>query len=283
MHHWDIPAIHNIGYGQLSLSGTPLGLATQQNAAGVWAVLGSQNDVDQSKNSGLDITAAVVAKSFLGSDAVNAQSVNGRGVYGHSSAQQGVVGESDSNEGLTGITHNKAVAAVSAHNPGGRAGFFDGDVKVTGQVMAETLTASVDIVLGADCAEEFDLAPSEAGEPGTVMVIDEAQCLTACSVAYDQRVTGVIAGAGDYSPGLILDRRVSKYERRPIALLGKVYCKVDAAHGPIQVGDLLTTSPNPGHAMKASDRSRAFGATIGKALRSFPAGTGLIPILVSTR
>jgi hypothetical protein len=64
--------------------------------------------------------------------------------------------------------------------------------------------------------------------------------------------------------------------------MGKVYCKVDAQSGDISVGDLLTTSSTPGHAMKADDPLKAFGCVIGKALQSLPAGQkGLIPILVA--
>ena len=63
--------------------------------------------------------------------------------------------------------------------------------------------------------------------------------------------------------------------------MGKVYCKVDAQHSPIEVGDLLTTSATPGYAMKADDPFKAFGAVIGKALRPLEAGQGLIPILIA--
>ena len=45
--------------------------------------------------------------------------------------------------------------------------------------------------------------------------------------------------------------------------------------------DLLTTSASPGHAMKASEPLRAFGAVIGKALRPLAEGQGLIPILIA--
>ena len=44
--------------------------------------------------------------------------------------------------------------------------------------------------------------------------------------AYDMRVAGVISGAGDYKLGIILDKQQSGNNRRPIALLGKVDCKV---------------------------------------------------------
>jgi hypothetical protein len=67
----------------------------------------------------------------------------------------------------------------------------------------------------------------------------------------------------------------------PIALLGKVYCKVDARHTAVHVGDLLCASPTPGHAMKAADPQKAFGSVIGKALRSLQAGQALIPILIA--
>jgi hypothetical protein len=48
-----------------------------------------------------------------------------------------------------------------------------------------------------------------------------------------------------------------------------------------KVGDLLTTAPTPGHAMKADDPLKAFGAVIGKALRPLPDGQGLIPVLIA--
>jgi len=66
-----------------------------------------------------------------------------------------------------------------------------------------------------------------------------------------------------------------------VALVGKVYCKADAQYSPIGVGDLLTTSETPGHAMKAVEPAKAFGSIIGKALRTLQAGKGLIPILVA--
>jgi hypothetical protein len=60
-----------------------------------------------------------------------------------------------------------------------------------------------------------------------------------------------------------------------------VYCKVDAGYGAIEAGDLLTTSPTSGHAMRTSDPARAFGAVIGKALQPLSDGVGLIPVLVA--
>ena len=134
---------------------------------------------------------------------------------------------------------------------------------------------------GADCAEDFNIATTKAIEPGTVMVINEDGELEAAHLPYDKRAAGVISGAGDFRPGITLDRKEKRDDRLPLALLGKVYCRVDAQYGQIEVGDLLTTSPTSGHAMKVSDPSRAFGAVIGKALGAMAEGTGLLPILVS--
>jgi hypothetical protein len=139
-----------------------------------------------------------------------------------------------------------------------------------------------DIVLrNADCAEEFTVAESEVGQPGTVMVLDDNGLLVASTRAYDKRVVGIVSGAGEYRPGIVLDRQDDKDNRTPIAMIGKVYCRVTADERPIETGDLLTTSAIEGHAMKASDPVAAFGAVIGKALTPLEKGTGLIPVLVS--
>ncbi len=139
-----------------------------------------------------------------------------------------------------------------------------------------------DVILGnADCAEDFAVSCMAQAEPGTVMVLGTDGDLWESTTAYDKRVAGVVSGAGSYKPALILDRQPGRENRSPIAIMGKVYCKVDTQYGPIEIGDLLTTSPTSGHAMKASDSVKAFGAVIGKALRPLGAGQGLIPILVA--
>ncbi|MDJ0799840.1 MAG: hypothetical protein QNJ51_24050 [Calothrix sp. MO_167.B12] len=134
---------------------------------------------------------------------------------------------------------------------------------------------------GADCAEEFDIVKAKEITPGTVLVIDNDGKLAPCERSYDKKVAGVVSGANGLTPGIILDRNGSLSERLPIALTGKVYCKADAQFAPIEVGDLLTTSPTMGHAMKANDPLQAFGTVIGKALRDLKDGQDLIPILVS--
>jgi hypothetical protein len=66
-----------------------------------------------------------------------------------------------------------------------------------------------------------------------------------------------------------------------MAILGcYAYCKVDADIAPVEVGDLLTTSPTRGHAQKVTEPQRAIGAIIGKAMGSLESGKGKIPVLV---
>lgn len=141
-----------------------------------------------------------------------------------------------------------------------------------------------DVILsGADCAEDFEIDESclSTTAPGTVMVLDDEGRLRPSVTAYDKRVAGVVSGAGNCRPGIILDRQSDSIQRRPLALVGKVFCKVDAMLAPISVGDLLTTSATPGHAMRAADPVQAIGAVLGKALRPLKEGCSLIPILVA--
>jgi hypothetical protein len=141
--------------------------------------------------------------------------------------------------------------------------------------------ATGDITLrNADCAEDFEAATDATLEPGTVVVLDEAGRMRECTSAYDARVAGVVSGAGGLAPGIVLGRTGATQGRVPVALAGKVFCKVDAEAEPIRPGDLLTTSPTPGHAMRVTERERALGTILGKALAP-ASGRSLIPMLVT--
>ena len=134
-------------------------------------------------------------------------------------------------------------------------------------------------IANADCAEDFEA--DAAIEPGSVVVLSGDEGLEPCTQPYDTRVAGVVSGAGANRPGLVLDRHPGRAGRLPVALVGKVYCRVDASEAPVRVGDLLTTGSRSGHAVRATDPQRAFGAVLGKALASLSGGCGLIPILVA--
>ena len=59
------------------------------------------------------------------------------------------------------------------------------------------------------------------------------------------------------------------------------HCNVDADIAPIEVGDLLTTSPTRGHAQKVLEPAgRAIGAIVAKSLAAVRKGTAKIPVMV---
>ena len=200
----------------------------------------------------------------------------GTGVFGNTSTGRA---------GVQGNSLSTGVAVLGTSSGPGAAGRFEGNVEVTGNINGDEQTTRVicfDVNLGGqDCAEEFDLSEAEGVSPGTVLVIDASGALRPSHQAYDHKVAGVVSGAGEYRPGIVLNKQRSPGNRVPVALVGRVYCEVDAQYGAVEIGDLLTTSPTPGHAMKATDQAKAFGAVIGKALRPLVAGQGLIPILIA--
>ncbi len=301
--HYGVSAANDAGGGGVFGRGTPGGGFESPSGDGVDAVSHSPQHsgvvgVNDAGNAGV---------SGRGTPAGDFQSSSGDGVYaisyspqhcgvaaGNDSGGIGVFGrgtpggafESASGNGVYALSHDAQHAGVFGANDNGgigvygkatQAGIFEGNVTVTG-----TIGVTGDVILtGADCAEEFGVAAAAEVGPGTVMVLDEQGMLQPSQQAYDKKVAGVISGAGDYRPGLILDKKESSGGRMPVALVGKVYCKVDAHYAPVAVGDLLTTSPTPGHAMKADEPLKAFGSVIGKALRGLESGQGLVPILVA--
>ena len=244
-----------------------VGMSNGRARAGHFQSVGGEG-VRGTTNSDTDV--AVVGMSNGRARAGHFQSVGGEGVRGttNSDTDAAVVGMSN---GRAHAGFFQSVDGIGVFAHGTTAGHFEGDVEVTGDIR----------LLNADCAEDFDTSSTDNIQPGTVMTLNEDGVVESSQQAYDKKVAGVISGAGGYKPGIVLDRQNSESKRIPIALMGKVYCKVDANYSSIGVGDLLTTSNTLGHAMKAADPLKAFGAVIGKALRPLKTGKGLIPILIA--
>jgi hypothetical protein len=275
--------------GTSTLFNGVLGYTTAEGHAGVAGACdeGNGNGVygrSKNRNGVYGVSSAKDHSGVVGGNetgtAVLGRSISGNGVWGLSDTGIGVVGQTRSTTGPALAAYqsnpNSNWAAFHAKHDGGvnggkLAAVFEGDIEVTGDIRLKN----------ADCAEDFDILNSIEVEPGTVMVLGDSGGLAPCKRAYDKRVAGVISGAGNYKPGIVLDKQESAHLRRPVALLGKVFCLVDAQLSAIEVGDMLTTSSTSGHAMKARNRNQAFGAVIGKALEPMEKGRGLISILVA--
>ena len=106
-------------------------------------------------------------------------------------------------------------------------------------------------------------------------------------MAADPAVVGIVTQTDGVVLGVDVDRVAEVDQQQfedsfaPVAMSGIVRCKVDATYAAISVGDLLTTSPTPGHAMKAEAATP--GTILGKALESMDDGTGSIRVLVMLR
>lgn len=285
---------HAGAYGESDQQGV-MGLTTVPKGTGVYGGGTTAAGGDQIGVRGETVTnVGVFGHSFGAGNGVNGRSDgNGFGVKGDSPGGFAAVHGNGGKNGVWGFTVSATDSGVFAQNDGdgfgvagvskggigvlgrgGRlAGRFEGDVEVTGDIR----------FIKGDIAEEFPVATADLStvEPGTVMVLNAEGALQHSERPYDKRVAGVVSGAGEYKAAIILDKQSSQETRMPIAVVGKTYCKADAQYGSIEVGDLLTTSPTPGHAMKAGDSARAFGAVIGKALRPLEQGQGLVPILIA--
>jgi hypothetical protein len=138
---------------------------------------------------------------------------------------------------------------------------------------------------GSDLAEPFNVSSKYgAVDHGMVVTInaDLPGQLQVATDAYDRKVAGVISGANDLSPGMVMKSEgdVHADGSHNVALTGRVWAWCDANYGAIEPGDRLTTSCTPGHAMKVTDNERAIGAAIGKAMTPLTEGRGLVLVLV---
>jgi hypothetical protein len=162
----------------------------------------------------------------------------------------------------------------------------EGDLRIRNDAGNETIHlngATGDIILrNGDAAEDFDVADPTNALPGTVMVLDDDGRLRPCAAEHDRRVVGVVAGAGTYRPGVILDRDLDcERPRAPISIMGKVAVCADASRSPIRPGDLLTTSETMGCAKAVGDPAEAAGAVLGKALTPLRVGVGMVDMLIA--
>ena len=88
-------------------------------------------------------------------------------------------------------------------------------------------------------------------------------------------------GGQSHSPGAIFSSLPGFSLLPSAAVPSTVTYRAPSGPNAIAVGDLLTTSGLPGHAMRVTDHGRANGAVLGKAMTALDEGTGLVLVLVS--
>jgi hypothetical protein len=165
-----------------------------------------------------------------------------------------------------GAAGRAAQAAGKALDAAGMAQASQAPAQSTGTVRAS----------GSDIA-----AYQRVSEPvgaGDVLVVDRSDpgSLRRGDMPGDPGVVGVVSGEA----GVLLGPGPGR-DHAPVALVGIAPCKADAAFGAIAVGDLLSVSPTPGHAMRAIDPLP--GTVLGKALEPLAVGTGVIRMLIMPR
>ncbi|OQY27094.1 MAG: hypothetical protein B6244_11635 [Candidatus Cloacimonetes bacterium 4572_55] len=154
----------------------------------------------------------------------------------------------------------------------GKGIMIDGDLQVQGFIQAENVNRST--------SERLLTDPVEIYAPGTVLIIDpDSDKFIPCNAADQSSVIGIVApGAARNDDGTI---QTITYGASTFVDGNEVEIRVkaDATYGKIRRGDLLTTSPTVGYAMKAENPR--IGAIIGKALDNLDNGRDEIRILVT--
>jgi hypothetical protein len=203
-------------------------------------------------------------------------SASAAGIYGLNAYDYGISAylPVTINWGGTNTLLNTSGGTVGINNPTPDANYkldVNGSVKVSGNINAKY----------QDVAEW--VPSSEQLAAGTVVVLDATKSnqVVASTTAYDTRVAGVISA----QPGITLGEKSDS--KVLVATTGRVRVKVDAARGPIGIGDLLVTSDVPGVAMKSEAvnlggvQIHRPGTIIGKALEPLAKGKGEILVLLS--
>jgi hypothetical protein len=200
----------------------------------------------------------------------------GIGVHGESTAQ--LSGNNLYAPGVSGYSQHGV--GIYAQSGIGVAGYLDGDLIVTGSKFGYVVDLARndgdDPLAQGDLVVVTGVTDPVVGEiPVPLVRKADTEASTAVigvvDAAYRLAEHGLVRTAeGAINPGDYLT----------VVTLGAfATLRADATYGAIQPGDLLVSSPTPGHAMRAGDPQ--VGTVVGKALGALDAGTGSIPVLVT--
>jgi hypothetical protein len=207
----------------------------------------------------------------------------GVGVFGRSTAQ--LTANNLFAPGVWGYSqHGTAIYGEAGQS--NVAGYFRGNLIVDGNITATGSKAGyvLDIALndGVESLETGDVVViTGVAEPviGNIPVPTVRKATSRASTGVigvvDRRYVTNVNGYGEMVDGSVADG-----EYVGIVTLGAFEAiRVDASYGAIQPGDLMVSSPTPGHAMLADNPG--VGTVIGKALAGLEDGTGTVPVLVT--
>ena len=196
--------------------------------------------------------------------------------------QNGALGQF---QGFNNSTHEYRINNIAA---GGSINFMIGSASKFQVANNGNVTVANNMSVNGNIAAKYqDVAEwvetATPLEPGMVVIVDpkEPNRVLPSPRAYDTRV----AGAVSRQPGLVLGEKSDT--KAMVAQSGRVKVKADARYGAIRIGDLLVTSPTPGHAMRSrpirvgEQQMHRPGTLLGKALEALPSGKGEILVLLT--
>ncbi|MDY6933455.1 MAG: discoidin domain-containing protein [Spirochaetota bacterium] len=128
--------------------------------------------------------------------------------------------------------------------------------------------------------EMFEVDNAYYIELGDLLVVSEEgnSILSRSKVSYSTSLVGVVSG----NPTVVINNSGKEKMIYPVALAGKVLCRVDARDRAINPGDMIVTSDKPGCGMSGEiDSFSKIGSVIGKALDGIDQGIGIIPIFIT--
>jgi hypothetical protein len=264
------------GTGVLGLSNTGIGVEGRASVSGA-GVQGSSTNTQ----------TAVRGENTSSGAGVAGTAASGTGVYGISNTGIGVSATSTTNVAIKALS--KSGDLIQAYS-----GVFNGLQNLRFRVTTNGAVRCDDTFIsgGADLAEGVDFEGlRQEYEPGDVLVIspNSDRRIMRCSAPNSRAVVGVYAS----KPGMLLTPRGVEEDISdliPMGVIGIIPTKVCLENGPIRRGDLLVTSSNAGHAMKAIPalvngmEIYPTGAVLGKALQNHEGpGNGIIEVLVNVK
>ncbi|HPS56559.1 MAG TPA: discoidin domain-containing protein [Spirochaetota bacterium] len=130
--------------------------------------------------------------------------------------------------------------------------------------------------------EYFEVDDAEYITAGDILAVSDSgnSILSRSRTGYNPAVIGVVSG----NPLITINNSGKEEKIYPVALAGKVLCRIDARNNPVKPGDLIVSSDTPGCGMRGKiDSFDKTGTVIGKALSGLSDGIDLVPVFILSR